>query len=462
MSYMVKFRTNKRTGKVHPITPRTKSYASLHPHASRQGSGSIVSVSKRSSHIGSSKISYADAQRRHRDGRSLHAQVIDEALVARDQTPKTAENFSHWAAAMNRRDTEDIDVGNIGPGSVPRRPGERRRRLGASKYHGETTPPPTGEYEALGEHPITLVGGKEAVEAYQPIVDKRFKDLSEHLLKTERIDPALAEKPRWSLTEEDRKRMVIDENKPKVAIQVGEAGAGVSAYYEAKYDPRATSPSDAKVLPYRIVIDDDTHKTDYAEESMIHETSHLRRNIQKDARLKKIMGDKDSEEKETVHETSARAGEDLLKSSSNLSYYQYVAGNYPETRFKDLKTLDLHTKSGEINTTKIEKRIIDNQGKTLLNKETVSQKGHGRRINEEGKLQNKLSKKELQKRKNIDTLYVTSEGDIVHAYSPKGTINPKKFAKRVDAMDYQRGEESVYQIENGKRTILLKKRKGVR
>ena len=59
---------------------------------------------------------------------------------------------------------------------------------------------------------------------------------------------------------------------------------------------------------------------------------------------------------------------------------------------------------------------------------------------------------------NIDTNYVTSEGDYLHAYAPFGKVKPLKLAKFLDRIDGVTGEEDVFQIlDRGKKLLISDK-----
>ena len=64
----------------------------------------------------------------------------------------------------------------------------------------------------------------------------------------------------------------------------------------------------------------------------------------------------------------------------------------------------------------------------------------------------------IGKAENIDTNYITSEGDYLHAYSPFGKVKPLKMAKFLDRIDGVTGEEDVFQIlDHGKRLLISDK-----
>ena len=59
---------------------------------------------------------------------------------------------------------------------------------------------------------------------------------------------------------------------------------------------------------------------------------------------------------------------------------------------------------------------------------------------------------------DIDTNYVTSEGDYLHAYSPFGKVKPLKIAKFLDRRDGITGEEDIWQIlDTGKKLLISDK-----
>jgi hypothetical protein len=51
---------------------------------------------------------------------------------------------------------------------------------------------------------------------------------------------------------------------------------------------------------------------------------------------------------------------------------------------------------------------------------------------------------------NVDTYFITSEGDMFQFYSPEGTANPKTLAKFIDRADGEVKEERVYEYRDGK------------
>ena len=74
-------------------------------------------------------------------------------------------------------------------------------------------------------------------------------------------------------------------------------------------------------------------------------------------------------------------------------------------------------------------------------------------VREEGRLNMIIGRAE-----DIDTNYVTSEGDYLHAYAPSGKIKPLKLARFLDRSDGVTGEEDVFQIlDRGKKLLISDK-----
>ena len=68
-------------------------------------------------------------------------------------------------------------------------------------------------------------------------------------------------------------------------------------------------------------------------------------------------------------------------------------------------------------------------------------------------------KKVTGKSEDIDTHFLTSEGDRAHVLSPNGKVNKKGVAKFIDGLDGVVGEENVFEILDKRRKKLKLKKK---
>jgi len=376
-----------KNGKARPVTART------HRH------GKVRTSTKRLKDFQGRRFSYADAKEHHEERRSAHAQVIDEALVAGEQYPPGMQDYSPWRSRVNRSDVRGIDVSpNV---QIVRRPPPESRKYKPKKITAR---------EAK-KHPIVLRGREYLVDRYQPIVDKRFKDLHGANLTQRQIH-------------------IIEVRKPGIG--------GIYRYFlDSKGNP----------IPAEIAINPTLSKADQ-KDSVIHEGVHFRRNIHRGSKLGKFVRDKDREEKETVHETSARSGRQLIREGTGSYYSIHVSDpEHPEARLQDLKTLKLGSQEGTTNLERIEKNILARQGKTHLNKAQLARKP----VFSDGRWHPPAE--------NVDQYFSTSEREGVHVYSPDGRAKPEDVAKLVDQLDQVAGDETVYAWRDGKPYIILKPKK---
>jgi type III secretion system FlhB-like substrate exporter len=347
-------------------------------------------------------VSYEQAQALNAY-RSPHAIAVDNALQASKQYPQGADNYSPWVPRKNTTDIQGIDSMHV--------------RITGQKPPPEAKivqEPPVPVSQGEG-HPFLLTGDPEAVRTFQPIVDHYFPDLKNHPMSARQIQ-------------------IVRQDRPNVA-----------GWYEATAVKQADGTY--RILPVKIAI---AHGQGHADlvETMVHEATHFRRHVQEDAKLRKLINDSDSEEKETVHESTLREGGEIVASTSHPGYYYYVKMPYPQVRRQDRSTLGAKGEAGITSTPEIEDMVTSNQGKTELNKVMIAQP---RRLGKaSGRVKGKGVFSLLPNPENIDTYFITSEGDMFQFYSPKGTANPKVLAKFIDRADGKVHEERVYEYQDGK------------
>lgn len=386
-------------------------------------------------------ISY-DAAKSYHEGRSLHAQVIDNVLVAKEQYPVGRDDYSRWTGIPNWSDIEMIDVGVIGPTGKPLPPVSRPAR--------EPGQPPAprepNDYTSPGDHVVKLKGKKSEVDKYQPIVDEYFSDLQGKRLRT--YDLVFQGNDVVGMTKGS------PGSTPEIPFRVKGNTGNAYAYIQSV---RWRNPETGEKLKVPVMIVMSSYgdvvggKADHVD-SIVHEVTHLRRAIQPDAKLKAKYLDLDGEERETVHETSAREGS-TVAAEAQAGYYgtlRRLKGlPHPESRLQDLKILQLDSKTGIKDHSKIEPQIIAHDKETHLAKVDLDTESKGLTGNTV-RYDNAREKHEQD--------FETSEGDIFHFEDPRGKTTEKGLARFVDAQDGIKGEETVFVWHDGKRSIIMKGR----
>lgn len=187
--------------------------------------------------------------------------------------------------------------------------------------------------------------------------------------------------------------------------------------------------------------------------TLTHELVHKRREMDSNESLE---GDK--EEIETELETIQRRGIVDLGFTNDAGYWLMLGNNWRNLQKQDYRTLTgrdapksydacrepvtTNIKSN-INTRKIDTNLWDIIRSGKLERD---QEREGRSIRRKIRVSNP---------ENIDTSYVTSEGDKYHFFSPTGKAKPRKIAKFIDRADGITGEEDVFQIMDVGRKLLI-------
>ena len=189
--------------------------------------------------------------------------------------------------------------------------------------------------------------------------------------------------------------------------------------------------------------------------TITHELVHKRREMDSEENLE---GDK--EEIETELETVQRRGIVDLGFTNDAGYWLMLGRSWRNLQKQDYRTLTgrdapksydacrqpiTSNIKGNINTQKNRTNLWDIIRSGKLDREQEH----------EGKMFPTRKKIRVSDPENIDTSFVTSEGDKYHFFSPSGKAKPRKIAKFIDKADGVTGEEDVWQIMDVGKKLLI-------
>ena len=177
-------------------------------------------------------------------------------------------------------------------------------------------------------------------------------------------------------------------------------------------------------------------------DTLTHELVHFMRSV--DARraflpdVMRIKGggrqDIDSEEKETVMETTVRIGKHS-HTGSKRGYYQFVKG-IDNVALEDSKLLTMTPNGARHNSLKQVTEDMDVRHKT-----------------------SPMHRLKYQGRSEwIDMFYTTGDTNYqLYTANPQKNFNPRNVAKQIDMEDGIRGNENIYEWRDGKKHLVIKK-----
>lgn len=190
--------------------------------------------------------------------------------------------------------------------------------------------------------------------------------------------------------------------------------------------------------------------------TITHELVHKRREMDSEENLE---GDK--EEIETELETIQRKGIVDLKFTDDAGYWLMLGGNWRNLQKQDYRTLTGRDapRSYDACREPVTSNIIGNISarKAGTNLWDIIRSG---KLEEEQEHEGKMfpTRKKIRNPENIDTSFITSEGDKYHFFSPSGRAKPRQIAKFIDKADGITGEEDVWQIMDvGKKLLIFDK-----
>ena len=206
---------------------------------------------------------------------------------------------------------------------------------------------------------------------------------------------------------------------------------------------------------------------------LTHELTHVRRALDGE---EKTEPEDDKEEIETELEALQRGTIiDSRYTSNYAGYWNMLGPIWPVKQKQDYRTLTrrevprdydvlekpiTHRIVGNINTKKKATNLWDLIRSGELKEKIVVEEEIARKDEHEYRGKRKYLRrfKKSKNPENIDTSYVTSEGDKYHFFSPSGRAKPRKIAKFIDGADGIMGEEDVWQIMDiGKRLLISDK-----
>ena len=187
--------------------------------------------------------------------------------------------------------------------------------------------------------------------------------------------------------------------------------------------------------------------------TLTHELVHKRREMDGEGKISE--GDK--EEIETELETVQRKGIVDLGFTDDAGYWLMLGRNWRNLQKQDYRTLTgREAPMGyDVCGKPVTDRIVGNINtrKTATNLWDIIRSG---KLEKERERMFPARKKgRVSNPENIDTSYITSEGDKYHFFSPSGRAKPREIAKFIDRADGITGEEDIWQIMDvGKRLLI--------
>lgn len=194
--------------------------------------------------------------------------------------------------------------------------------------------------------------------------------------------------------------------------------------------------------------------------TLTHEGVHVRR-----YKYGEECPDDDKEEAKTELETNIRKGIVDMKFAKFPGYYGHfdnplLSANEDYKTLTGAKIIPKGYGSAKIPSTNNINDMIDRKSQktnlwwALVTKRLKFDEDKG------NELKSGRGRKQITgKSENIDTHYVTSEGDRAHVYSPRGKIKKKGVAKFIDRLDGIVGEEVVFEVlDNRRKNILIGKK----
>lgn len=189
---------------------------------------------------------------------------------------------------------------------------------------------------------------------------------------------------------------------------------------------------------------------------LTHELTHKRRDIDKKERETEI----DVEEIETELETIQRGGIIDNRYTDYAGYWNMLGRNWRKNQKQDYRTLTGRKAPKRYDALEIP--VTDSIAGNIDTRKTITNLWDVIRSNKLKEEREMEVEREIKGRgsdpENIDTSFITSEGDKYHFFSPSGRAKPRQIAKFIDRADGMTGEEDIWQIMDvGKRLLISDK-----